>query len=170
MSSGRNELSTAGEETGGPLQRGAEHLTKASFTNLQSWMSSLVAEPANAASLVQDTKCPAEGVTPSDPHHEEWFTPSDPHHEALFRDSPARLVGDDYFTAIAIAQNLPLPPSLLSRAEAAEGRLADLQQQLRALNLGCEIPAEEASDAMADALPVAEAGISGVKVSCPCEY
>ncbi len=94
-------------------------------------------------------------------------TPSDPQHEALFRDAPPRLVGDDYFTAIAIAQDLPPPPSL--RAEAAEGRLADLQQQLRALNLGCDIPAEEASDAMADALPVAEAGIS-VKVSCPREY
>ena len=146
MSSGGNELSTAGEETGGPLQRGAEHLAKASFTNLGSWMSSLVSEPANAAILVQDTK--------------QDVTPSDPHHETLFHDAPARLVGDDYFTAIAISQNLPLP----------EGRLADLQQQLRTLNLGCEIPAEEASDAMADALPVAEAGISGVKVSCPCEY
>ena len=93
--------------------------------------------------------------------------PSDPHHEAFFHDAPPRLVGDDYFTAIAIAQNLPLPPSL--RAEAAEGRLADLQQQLRALNLDCENPAEDASEAMADALPVAEAGIS-VKVSCPREY
>jgi hypothetical protein len=53
MSSGGNELWTAGEETGGPLKRGTEQLTIAGFTNLGSWMRSVMAE---TATLEQDTK------------------------------------------------------------------------------------------------------------------
>jgi hypothetical protein len=66
MSSGGNVLWTAGEERSGPLQRRAEQLTKAGFTNLGSWMSSVVAETANAARKKQDAV--SDWVTSSHAH------------------------------------------------------------------------------------------------------